>query len=164
MSKGKAFEERLLLTSLLKEHEVFRLLEILGLVPGVCSKRQSTAKWLYTDSRRNLRSLIYCLWLCPYDLCAALYMLLHTGAIFSVRKTGHQQKTVESVSTELFSASSSNTMHVYNRVPYSSKNNMSFQDLLLPTCEFQDVKQEQRQFSVNTKNMVKPHDQEKHRA
>lgn len=41
---------------------------------------------------------------------------------------------------------------------------MSFQDLLLPTCECQDVKQEQRQFHVNTKNMVKSHDQEKHQA
>lgn len=55
-------------------------------------------------------------------------------------------------------------MQLYIRVPYSSKNNTSFQDLLLPTHKCQDVKEEQRQFSVNAESMVKPQDQEKHWA
>lgn len=52
-------------------------------------------------------------------------------------------------------------MHGCNGALFYQK---SFQDLLLPACECQDVEQEQRQFSLNTKNTVKPHDQDKHRA
>lgn len=40
-------------------------------------------------------------------------------------------------------------MQLHIRMPYSSKNNTSFQDLLLPTRKCQDVKEEQRQFGVN---------------